>query len=59
MFSKKCFGRNLAKDFFFGERFGSAKVYKVFVRMLVNDAKTCKKCCGMLANGAKACIISW
>ena len=58
MFTNKRFRRNLAQGFFL-ERFGSAKAYKIFVCMAVNDASTCKICRGMVANGAKPCIICW
>ena len=57
-----CFKKTSSAKFGLGlflERFGSAKAYKIFVRMAVNDASTCTICRGMVANGAKPCIICW
>ncbi len=58
MFTKKRFGRNLVQGLFL-EWFGSAKAYKIFVCMAVNDASTCKICGGICANGAKPCGMFW
>ena len=58
MLTKQRFRRNLAQGLFL-ERFGNAKAYKILVFMAVFDASTCKICRGMVANGAKPCIICW
>ena len=58
MFTKKRFRQDLVYGCFL-EWFGSVKAYTIFVIMVVIDAKACKICCGIVANGAKPYIICW